>query len=198
MKPPALRSDERGATAVEFALVLVPLCILLMGSLDIGYQSYVRSVLQGALNDVARTASVENPRLNSGADTLEKRVQEALIKKMGGLARSGKYVVDAKNYGDFAGVGKPERLVTDVNKNGAYDRGDCWVDSKPNGAFDTESGSTGIGGASDVVFYDATLTMPRFMPIGTLLGLPETVEINAKTAIRSQPYADQRQPETKC
>ena len=193
-----LLEDEQGATIVEFALILLPLSIVLLGFMDLGYRSYVRSVLQGALHDVARKASVENPEFDSDADTLEERVKDELIEKMGGLAKEGNYEVETKNYYSFAGVGKPEKLVTDRNRNGAYDSGDCWQDTNPNSSFDTDSGSAGIGSASDVVFYDVTLTMPRIVPIGNLLGLSNEVEINAQTAIRSQPYADQRQPEVKC
>ena len=176
----------------------MPLCIVLLGFLDLGYRSYLRSVLQGALNDVARAASVESPEFDSDADTLEERVQAALIEKMGGLGRKGSYEIETKNYYNFAGVGKPERLITDKNKNGNYDEGDCWQDTNPNGSFDTDSGSEGIGGASDVVFYDVTLTTPRIVPIGSLLGISDDFQVNAKTAIRSQPYADQQQPEVKC
>ena len=52
-----LRADERGATIVEFALVAMPLCVLVMGGFDLGHQSYIRSVMQGALNDAARRAA---------------------------------------------------------------------------------------------------------------------------------------------
>ena len=193
-----LAGDERGATVIEFALILVPLCIALLGFLDLGYRSYLRSVLQGGLNDVARKASVENPEFDSDAESLEERVHDALIEKMGGLAKNGSYEVEAKNYYDFAGVGKPERLTTDKNKNGNYDAGDCWQDTNANGSFDTDSGSTGIGGASDVVFYEVTLTTPRIVPIGSLLGVSDDMVLTAQTAIRSQPYADQREPEVKC
>ena len=54
-----LRRAQRGAAIVEFALVLVPLVLFLFGGLDLGYQAYLRSVVQGALNDVARSSSLE-------------------------------------------------------------------------------------------------------------------------------------------
>lgn len=193
-----LVADERGATIIEFALVLTPLCVLLMGFLDLGYQSYARSVLQGGLNDVARTASVEDPQFESTADTLEERVEAAIKAKMANLGKAGEYQIETTSYYSFAGVGKPERLITDVNGNGAYDSGDCWQDTNPNGSYDTDSGTAGIGGASDVVFYNVTLTLPRIVPMAGLLGLPDEHVITATTAVRSQPYADQRQPEVVC
>lgn len=193
-----LAADERGATIVEFALVLLPLCIVLIGFLDLGYQSYLRSVLQGGLNDVARTASVESPQFATTEATLQERVETAIKGKMGGLGKDGTFVIKTSSYYSFAGVAKPERLVTDVNGNGAYDSGDCWQDTNPNDSFDLDGGRSGIGGASDVVFYDVTLTIPRFLPMAGLLGISDDYEINATTAIRSQPYADQEQPEVEC
>ncbi|MFT6474529.1 MAG: Flp pilus assembly protein TadG, partial [Qipengyuania sp.] len=66
-----LRDDERGATIVEFAFVVGPMLLLLMGGLELGYNSYVRSTMQGALNDAARTAAVEFPIINVPGSTVE-------------------------------------------------------------------------------------------------------------------------------
>ena len=41
----ALRRDQKAATIVEFALILPVLCMLLLGTLDLGYRSYVNSVV---------------------------------------------------------------------------------------------------------------------------------------------------------
>lgn len=190
--------DESGATLVEFALVLAPMCVVLCGALDLGYESYVQTVLQGTLNDVARKASVENPDLPSKTGTLEERIKSAITSRMSGLVSSGSYELKTSSYYGFDSVGRPERLITDVDKNGSWDEGDCWEDSNPNGNFDLDSGRSGVGGANDVVFYDVTLTMPRLLPMAGLLGFSNQYTINAKTALRSQPYANQQQPEVVC
>ncbi len=49
-----LHSDDRGAAIIEFAFVAGPMVLLLLGGLELGYNSYVRSTMQGALNDAAR------------------------------------------------------------------------------------------------------------------------------------------------
>ena len=56
--PRASAATQRGATIVEFALVLPVLCVLLLGMLDLGYRSYVTSIVQGALHEAARMATV--------------------------------------------------------------------------------------------------------------------------------------------
>lgn len=190
--------DQSGATLVEFGLILAPLCVVLCGGLDLGYQSYVQTVLQGTLNDVARKASVENPDFTIKTGTLEERIKSTITSRMARLVPSGTYTLNTSSYYGFNHVGRPERLITDVNKNGSWDDGDCWEDTNPNGSFDLDSGRSGVGGANDVVFYDVTLKMPRLLPLNGLIGLPDQYTINAKTAMRTQPYANQQQPGVVC
>ncbi|WP_243451157.1 TadE/TadG family type IV pilus assembly protein [Sphingosinicella sp. CPCC 101087] len=194
----ALARNESGATLVEFGLILLPLCVLLMGFLDLGYQSYVRSTLQGTLNDVARAASVEDPDLRASGDSIEEQIENAIIERMATLASGASYEVETSNYFRFSGVGRPERLTKDVNKNGRYDDGDCWLDTNPNEEFDEDGGRDGIGGADDVVFYTVTLTMPRLLPMAGLVGVAPDYSITVRTAMKSQPYANQAAPSEAC
>jgi hypothetical protein len=193
-----LWSDESGATIVEFAFVLLPLLIVLLGGLDVGYQAYVRSVLQGALYDVARSGSMEAPSLTCAGDTVEERIDCALRERSDTVARNATYEIEMSNFFDFSTVGRSEKLITDYNNNGRYNTGDCFVDLNGNGAFDQDAGREGVGGADDVVFYQVTLTMPRLLPTPEFLSLPENYEITAQTAIRNQPYARQATPPTVC
>ncbi len=66
-----LAKDERGAAAVEFALVLTPFLIIILGALEFGYVAYVKSMTQGALNNAARLAAVEDPAITAEGDTVE-------------------------------------------------------------------------------------------------------------------------------
>lgn len=193
-----MRADESGATIVEFAFVLLPLLILLMGGLDVGYQAYVRSVLQGALYDVSRSGSMEAPNLTCAGDTVEERIDCALRARSDVVARNATYEIEMSNFFDFSTVGRSEKLVTDYNNNGRYDTGDCFVDLNANRAFDQDAGRTGVGGSDDVVFYQVTLTMPRLLPTPEILSLPENYEITVQTAVRNQPYAQQATPPTVC
>ena len=193
-----LATDTHGATLVEFAFILGPLCVLLLGGLDLGYQSYVRSVLQGSLNDVARSGSMEDPVLSCPSGTVEARIRCSIESKVNAIARNATYEIEMENFFEFSGVGRSEKLVTDHNDNGAYDEGDCWEDLNENGAYDTNAGRQGVGRADDVVFYDVTVTMPRLFPVGGLLGLSDEYSITAQTAIRNQPYSRQAVPPTLC
>ena len=109
-------------------------------------------------------------------------------------------MIAQSNFYDFSGIGNPEKLMTDVNENGQYDEsdGDCFADLDEDGEYDTDTGRDGIGGANDVVFYEATLTMPRLVPLHGFLGVSPEYNLRADTAIRNQPYEAQRTPPVVC
>lgn len=193
-----LRDDSRGMALTEFGLILVPLMVVLLGAFDLGYQSYVRAVLQGVLNDVSRTAAVEDPTFTTEGDTVEEQIAAAIEARVNGIARNATYTIEQTNYYEFTGVNASEKLITDFNSNGEYDSGDCFEDLNDNGQFDSQAGRTGMGGADDVVFYEVTVTMPRLVPVTGLIGVPENYTIEAEAAIRNQPYANQEIPETVC
>lgn len=196
----ALLPDRSGVTAVEFALVAPVLLLMLIGGFDLAHQSYVRAVMQGALNDAARRAAVEDPQFNAAGDTLEERVAALVRNQVAPTAPGASLVVSQSNFFEFSGIGNPEKLMTDVDGDGAYDEsdGDCFADLNENGAYDIDGGRDGIGGANDVVFYQATLTMPRLVPLHAFLNVSDSYELRAETAIRNQPYSTQATPPIVC
>ena len=195
-----LAADRRGVTVIEFAIVAPVLILILLGGFDLAHQSYVRAVMQGAHNDAARRAAVENPELDADGDTLEERVAALVVDQLGSLAPDATINVTQSNFFDFSGIGNPEKLMSDENGNGQYDEedGDCFADLDEDGEYDTDTGRSGIGGANDVVFYEATLTMPRLVPLHSLIGGSPNYSLRADTAIRNQPYAAQRTPPVVC
>jgi Flp pilus assembly protein TadG len=53
------RHPETGAAAVEFALVLIPLLLLILGTIDWGYYFYVREIVADAARAGARAGSLD-------------------------------------------------------------------------------------------------------------------------------------------
>ncbi len=51
---------DRGAAAVEFALVLPILVALLLGIIEFGYGMYVQATISGAAREGARTLAISN------------------------------------------------------------------------------------------------------------------------------------------
>ena len=190
-----LGRDQRGATIVEFAVIAMPMCVLLMGGLELGYNSYVRSTLQGALHDAARVAAVENPILATEGGTVEEQVANMIKETVAHVAPNAVVDVDQKSYFEFSSIGEPEKLMTDNNGNGKYDASDedCFEDANGNGTFDPDSGKSGTnGGADDVVLYTAKVSAPRILPLDRLVpGVSEKVEYTLRAAVRNQPYGQQ-------
>ena len=189
-----LRRDQRGATIIEFAIISGPMLLLLMGGLELGYDSYVRSTMQGALNDAARTAAVEFPIINVPGSTVEEQVENLIEEQVHNVAPNATITVTQKSYFDFSSIGDPEKLMTDNNGNGQFDAadGDCYEDANGNGSYDTDAGKTGNGGADDVVLYTAHVSAPRILPLdGFLPGVGPTIEYSLQTAVRNQPYDQQ-------
>jgi len=195
-----LAGDEEGAAMVEFGLIAIPFIFITMAAFDLGYQMYVRSVLEGTLSEVARKTSVENPEYSGSGATLEERIEDAIRARVNRVAQNATYDISIKNFSDFSGIGKPERLTTDVNGNGEFDEtdGDCWQDLNANGLYDDVAGRDGVGGASDVMHYDVSMSVPRLFPLAEFVGASQNFNVNAKTLFRTQPFAAQESPDIEC
>lgn len=177
----SLRRDARGATIVEFALILPVLCTLLLGVLDLGYRSYVTSIVQGALHEAARMATVGGVPIT----TIETHVQNRLQR----FSNNATINVTTRSYADFTGVGIPETITSDTAPIGTYNSGDCYEDYNGNGHYDLDRGRSGLGGAEDVVYFEVTMTYPHIVPLGRFLGWSNNVTITQNTLLRNQPYA---------
>lgn len=195
-----VKRDEQGATIVEFGFIALPMVLLLLGGLEMAYQAYARTVLQGALNDAARRAAVENPTFTVEGSTIEEKVENEIKNQVGIVAVNSTITVDMESYFDFSSIGNPEKLMTDNNGNGKYDAedNDCWEDLNGNEQYDTDAGTTGRGGSNDVVFYTANISMPELFPVSKFIGTDPTVDMTLKAAIRNQPYGTQATPAVLC
>ena len=179
--PLPLRRDERGNTLVEFALVLPVLAVTLMGFFDLGYRSYVFSVVEGALHEASRMATVGN---KTGAE-----IDAHVASRLSEFSRDATITVAKKSYGEFSEVALPEKITGDTAPTGQYNAGDCYEDANNNGRYDADRGKDGLGGSEDVIHYEVTMSYPRMFPMTGLLGWSSTETIKAATVLRNQPYA---------
>jgi Flp pilus assembly protein TadG len=188
-----------GATAVEFAIISIPLFTMVFGGMEISYEQYVVSQLQGAMTEATRMATVETTSLG-GTGTTAQKIQSVLQEKVRQVAPQATVTVQAKSYSNYSGIGKPEKIITDVKMNGKYDAldGDCFEDSNFNGSYDVDRGSSGTGSGNDVVVYQANLQMKRVFPVHYIAGLGEDFTVTRETIFRNQPYANQKTPPTLC
>ncbi len=175
-----LAKDTRGATIVEFAFVAPVLVLTLLGLFDLGYKSYVSSVLQGALHDAARMATV--------GDKTTTQIDAAVNLRLRSFSRGATITIAKKSYADFSGVKIPEKITSDTVPLNAYNSTDCYEDYNGNGAYDTDRGKGGLGASEDVVNYDITISYPRLFPLTKLMGLPSTDSVHGSTVLRNQPF----------
>jgi Flp pilus assembly protein TadG len=76
----ALLSDRRGATVVEFALILPPFLLLLFGVVEFGRALWTQSALHFAVEEAARCAAVD--ATNCATAT---QVQQFAVSRAAGL-----------------------------------------------------------------------------------------------------------------
>jgi Flp pilus assembly protein TadG len=176
-----LRRDEGGVTVIEFAMVAPVMLLLLLGFFDLGYRVYAQSVLQGALHDAARMATVGGYSMTQ----IDSRVKT----RLSNFATRSTVTTAAASYLDFAGVSQPEKIVGDTAPIGSYNAGDCFEDTNGNNGYDTDRGSAGTGNSDDIVRYRVTITFPRVFPLGALMGWPSSQTLTSETVLRNQPYA---------
>jgi len=182
-RPTALGRDERGATIVEFALILPVLCILLLGVLDLGYRSYVSSIIQGSLHEAARIATV------GGRTTAQ--IEAHVADRLRSFSNNATVTTTTRSYSDFNNVRTPETITSDTAPVGQYNPGDCFRDENANNQYDLDKGRGGLGNSEDVVYFEVTMRYPHIVPIGNFLGSgwSNDVVITQNTVLRNQPFA---------
>jgi Flp pilus assembly protein TadG len=162
-----------------------------MGSLDLGYQSYLRATVTGALEKAARKATVGNRTREQVVDLISIEVRGVLPNNSRSVP--GAIVVTPQSYYNFSSVGGGERITGDTVPLGSYNSTDCYEDRNGNGRYDaTGGGGNDIGTADDIIFYTVTVQVPRLFPIAQMIGWSGNVTAVAKTLIRNQPYGAQQ------
>jgi Flp pilus assembly protein TadG len=179
-----LARQTDGVSTIEFALVAPVLLLLLFGMLELGYQSYARTVLEGAVQEAGRDSGLES------AQPSQRTVDDLVRARITALVPDAAVSFARASDGNFADVNRPEDF-TDTNANGRRDATECFTDENDNGAWDSDVGRSGQGGANDIVLYTARMSYPSFFPVAASLGLPSTITLSASTILRNQPFATQ-------
>jgi Flp pilus assembly protein TadG len=183
----SLMLDQAGAAIVEFALIAPVLLMTLFGMFDLGHGMYTKSLLQGAIEKASRDSTIEGA--NTGA--LDAKVSEIVRR----IAPGATVTFNRSSYSSFTGVGNAEDYA-DINMDGICDNGESFEDANSNGVWDANQGRSGNGGARDAVLYNVSVTYPRILPIGRLLGQSNTITMMSATVLRNQPFGLQDTPPT--
>lgn len=190
MRPVRILRDQRGATIVEFAIIIPVLITLLAMSLELAYRTYLGAVIQGALLEAARSASVGN-KTGPEIDTVVKN-RVAVLSNAANVKS-----IDKQSSFNFSNVGKPEKITSDTDPIGVYNATDCYEDANNNSVYDRTQ-NTGLGTADDIVRYTVTVEYPNIMPVNKLVGWGTKQTIIASTVLRNQPFTGRAQPTIRC
>jgi Flp pilus assembly protein TadG len=186
-----LWGDRRGASILEFAIVCMPLMVMMFGLFALGYRQYVAVQLQDALDQAARMVTI-------GTSTTAAELTAIVKTKIDPVAANATVAVVPTSYNKFDRVAKAEPITTDTAPLGIYNAGDCFSDINGNGRWDADAGKAGTGGSDDVVLYTATASYPELVPMKGLLGWDPNEIVTATTMLKNQPYASQPEPATVC
>lgn len=184
-----LRSSERGAVAVEFALIMPVLLMFVIGGLEIGYRIYAIAVVNGSLREASRMAATGQ---YTGAQ-IDAKVSDTIK----AFRDSANVTIVKKSYSNFTGVGLPEPVTTGTVASGKY----CYQDINANGRWDSDQGVSGLGGPEDVIYYEVKMTYPTLMPFSqNMFGMGSTVTVTQNTIVSNEPYAAVARitPSTRC
>ena len=198
-----LLRDRRGVAVTEFGLVAVPLLLLVMGAMEMGYQAYVRAVSLGALEALTRSIGVEGGNEATARAMLEAQIrrvarQSVITYQRGSVKKFGDLDAMEPMTQDHNGNGQVDAPV-DSDADGAADKFDCWTDTDDNGLRNVvATGRDGIGGADDVIRYGVTVTYNPLLPVRRLLNGTGPATVSVSTLVRRQPWQVQAPPVRRC
>ncbi len=164
--------SERGAAAVEMALVAVPFLMLLFGIMEIGLIFMVSSSLDNAMVIAART--IRTGQFQTGSTTTAAAFQTAVCNNFGWMQSdcTRNLQVDVRTYSTFASVTTPQPVS--------------------NGTFNTANLLFTPGSANDIVVVRAYYQWPLIAPFfdQALQQLSGGVALlTATAAFRNEPYS---------
>lgn len=177
-----LGRDSRATALVEFALTAPVFLLLLLGIIDYSWKYYAQHVLQGAVSNAARAATLEGHALDqAGLDATVR--QKVLV-----VFKDAQVSFSRKAYESYDAIGRPEPWDEKLPANGVRDANECFTDLNNNGIYDNDRGLDGNGGAEDVVLYTVSMTFTDVLPVWRMLGQSNQTTLRSTSVLRNQPY----------
>ncbi len=180
-----LRRDQKGATAVEFALIAPALMYLICGAVELGCAAAAQSILDDATfvgSRVGKTGYAASGKTQADA------IGDGIKKAASALLDPAKISLTSVAYADYSYM-KPESF-TDSNKNGRWDPGEAYVDANSNGKYDDGSGTSGTGAAGQIVLYTASYNWKIMTPLmARFIGKDGVLTLKSRVVVKNEPYS---------
>lgn len=169
----AWRQDDRGSTAIEFAMVGTPFFMFLFGIFGLGMYFFTTFSLENAVEQASRLIRVG--LVQQSGMTAEEFKQEVCSKLPAFVDCDGKMRINVQSYSDFGSIVPPACTDTDGNL------------VPPHGT------SYNTGGSSEVVLVTVCYEwdLAGVLPFLKLGNMPNGAAlIQASATFRTEPYED--------
>jgi len=182
----ALRNNS-GIAAVEFAILALPMLVLVMGSMEMGLQIYNKGRVESVMRQAARMAITGDPNIRGEkGENIDKYVRESLK-----FTANTKVDIRKKFYDEFSQIDTPEKLLSN-STTAPY----CFVGENNNQQWDQNPSQIGLGNGDDIVEYEVKVSYDSLFPLVTnVVTGEERLTISAKTTLQNEPFTgnvDQR------
>ena len=181
---------QEGTSVTEFGLIAPAMMVMIMGTYDVGHEMYVKSVLNGALQEVGRDSALEGASNADQRAVIDNKLRQMVLD----VAPNATISVDRRYYKTFseAAAANAEDVIEDEDDaNGRCDEGESFMDANHNGVWDEDGGNNGQGGARDVVIVKVTVEYERLFPTASLIGYGSDVTLVSDSVLANQPYGQQ-------
>lgn len=182
----ALLRCERGANAVEFALVALPLVTFTFIFIEICAMLFINVLVEGGLREAARygITGYAPPGISR-----EQQILKIVKDNTFNLIADADMTIGYKVYPGFQWAGKGEPYTDNGPANGKYDVGEAYTDVNGNNTYDADLGAAGLGGAGDVVMYKIDYKWRLLTPVlSDLIASTGFLQFSASIAVRNEPF----------
>ena len=176
---------RRGVAAIEFALALPALLLLVAGVIEVAMVLFAITLAEGGLREGSRYGLTGQ---TPDEGTREQQILQIVEDHTHGLVDTSESNLVIVTYPGFDDV-DPGEPFTDVDANGSYDVGEPYEDLNSNGERDSGNGSVGAGAAGAVVVYTLEFDWEFLTPVFEIFGGPEgKLALSASIAVRNEPF----------
>ena len=155
-----VKTDERGVTAIEFALIAPALIFIIVGITEMSLMLLTTHLLENATYNASRTA--KTGFIAAGKTQLETvmHVLNTRVASLAPLLDPSKLTVTSTAYGSLSDIGQPEQ------------------------------GTESLGTAGEVVVYTISYPWQMFTPlIGNLMGDENRIIVlSSRIVVRNEPF----------
>ncbi|MEZ5756688.1 MAG: TadE/TadG family type IV pilus assembly protein [Emcibacteraceae bacterium] len=178
--------NEKGATVVEYALILPVFLVLTLGSMEIGRILMVYSALEGAVTESTRISITGN--IPDGYATTEDYIKDYVKDSLENFGIDAGVNISMKVYDSFSDIGSAEPF-TDENADLICNNGEFYTDVNGNNTWDEDMGANGAGGEENIMVMEIDVALPYMMHgIIDAFSHEENINLSTSTAVRNEPY----------